>query len=183
EEQDPSDAIPVELDSLQMWAIGDRVLDRVLAGDDLDAVETAERARGDIPPFRLGAPVLDKVHTTVEALVATSAEARRTPAETVDVTVDVEGVRLTGQVPDVRGQTIVRVSYSRLGARQRLAAWVDLLALTVAVPGTAWTAEVYGSGGKAGPQRSLLGPVDPENAAAFLAELLDVYERGMVEPI
>lgn len=183
EEDEPSDAIPVELDSLQTWTIGDRVLARVLAGDDLDAVETAERARGDIPPFQLGAPVLDKVHDTVLALVTVSAEARSQPAETVDVTRDIEGTRLTGQIPDVRGNRIVRVSYSRLGPRLRLAAWLDLLTLTAARPEVAWTAEVYGSGGKAGPQRSVLGPVDPENAQAFLAELLDVYERGMVEPI
>ena len=183
EDDEPSDAIPVELDNLQTWEIGDRVLGRVLAGEDLDAVETAERARGAIPPLRLGAPVLDKVHETVAALVARSADARGVPAEAVDVTVGVGGTRVTGQVPDVRGQRIVRVSYSRLGPRQRLAAWVDLLALTVAHPATEWTAEVYGAGGKAGPQRSLLGPVDPENAEAFLAELLDVYERGMVEPL
>ncbi len=183
EEDEPSDAIPVELDSLQAWAIGDRVLARVLAGDELSAVEVAERARGDIPPLRLGTPVLDKVHDTVEALVAVSAAARSRAAETSDITVDVDGVRVTGQVPDLRGSTIVRVSYSRLGPRHRLAAWLDLLALTAAHPDGRWTAEVYGAGGKPGPQRSTLGPVDPDNARAFLSELVDVYARGMVEPI
>src|SRR5690606_25410912 len=91
EEDEPSDAIPVELGPLETWAVGDRVLTRVLAGEDLAAVEVAERARGDIPPLRLGAPVLDKVHETVEALVTVSAAARRLPAETVDVTTEVDG--------------------------------------------------------------------------------------------
>ncbi len=183
EEDEPSDAIPVELGPLETWAVGDRVLTRVLAGEDLAAVEVAERARGDIPPLRLGAPVLDKVHETVEALVTVSAAARRLPAETVDVTTEVDGVRVTGQVPDVRGSTIVRVSYSRLGPRQRLAAWLDLLALTAAEPDGGWRAEVFGAGGRTGPQRSLLGPVDPENARAFLGELVDVFRRGMCEPL
>ncbi|WP_156251427.1 exodeoxyribonuclease V subunit gamma [Pseudactinotalea terrae] len=180
ENEEPSDSIPVELDSLQAWAIGDRVLSRMLAGEDLDALETAERARGEIPPLQLGQPVLDKVHAAVTALEAASAEARTQPAETVDVTIDVDGVHVTGQVPDVRGHRIVRVTYSSLGARQRLAAWVDLLALTVAQPEVAWTAEVYGG---RSPRRSLLGPVDPENARAFLGELLDIYARGQREPL
>lgn len=183
EDDEPSDAIPVALDNLQAWAIGDRVLARVLAGEDLEAVETAERARGEIPPLRLGQPVLDKVHTAVEALVAASAEARTEPAEAVDVTLDLEQVRVTGQVPDVRGRRIVRVSYSRLGPKHRLAAWIDLLALTIAVPATTWTAEVYGAGGRSGPQRCVLGPVDPENAHAFFAELVDTYQRGQLEPL
>src|SRR5690606_38755738 len=103
-------------------------------------------------------PVLDKVHDAVEALVRASAEARRIPAETVDVTIDVGDARITGQVPDVRGRRIVRVTYSSLGAKHRLAAWIDLLALTAARPGLPWTAEIYAAKGK----RSLLGPVDPE---------------------
>ncbi len=180
EDEEPSDSIPVELDSLQAWAIGDRVLTRLLAGEDLDALETAERARGEIPPLQLGQPVLDKIHTAVTALAAASAEARTQPAETIDVTIDVDGVHVTGQVPDVRGRRIVRVTYSSLGAKQRLSAWVDLLALTVARPEVAWTAEIYGG---RSPRRSLLGPVDPENARAFLDELLDLYERGQQEPL
>jgi len=183
EEDEPSDAIPVELDSLEAWAIGDRVLSRVLAGNDLDAVEAAERARGAIPPLHLGKPLMDKVHDAVVPLLDRSATARAEPAETVDVTLETGGTRVTGQVPDVRGRMIVRVTYSRLGAKQRLAAWLDLLALTVASPGIAWTAVIFGSGGRAGPQCSRIGPVDPENADAFLGELLDTYRRGMREPI
>lgn len=183
EEDEPSDAIPVELDSLQVWEIGDRVLTRVLAGADLAEVEAAERSRGAIPPRQLGKPVIEKVHAMVVPLLEASAPARATPAEAVDVTLDVDGIRVTGQVPDVRGTTIVRVSYSRLGPKPRLAAWLDLLALTVGHPGTQWNALVFGSGGKAGPQLSQLGPVEEENAAVFLAELLDVYRRGMREPL
>lgn len=183
EEDELSDAIPVELDSLQTWTIGDRVLRRALQGAPLAEVEAAERVRGAVPPAQLGGPVLDAVHDTAQQLLQASAPARAVPAETVDVTLTVGGTRLTGQVPDVRDGRIVRVSYSRLGPRQRIGAWLDLLALTIAVPDRAWVAEVIGAGGRAGPQRSVIGPVDPENAAAFLQDLLDVHRRGMAEPL
>ncbi len=188
DEDELSDAIPVELDNLQTWAVGNRVLSRVLGGEHLDVVETAERSRGALPPFALGKAILDDVHDAVVDLLRVSEASRALPAETVDVTLDLttdgERTDVTGQVPDVRGDVIVRVSYSRLGAKARLAAWIDLLALTVALPGRPWQAEVYGKGGRrSGPSRSVLGPVDPENARHFLGELIDTYRRGRCEPL
>ena len=48
------DAIPVELDALEMWGVGDRLLREVLAGAGPVAVMTAEQLRGTLPPGGLG---------------------------------------------------------------------------------------------------------------------------------
>ena len=47
----------------------------------------------------------------------------------VDVKVDLDGRRLTGTVPGVRGNVLTTVTYSKVNPRHRLAAWVRLLAL------------------------------------------------------
>ncbi|MFV0426553.1 MAG: exodeoxyribonuclease V subunit gamma [Beutenbergiaceae bacterium] len=184
DEDEPDDAIPVELDALTEWGIGERMLRQALAGVDLLDAEAAERSRGAVPPLALGQRVLEKVRSQVDPLLQAVANHRSEQAETVDVTVDLEGRRITGQVPDVRGGAIVRVSYSRLGPKARLAAWIDLVMLTAAQPQISWTALVIGrGGGRRPPQRSQLGPVSPTRARAVLAELLDLYDRGMTEPL
>ncbi|WP_343960886.1 exodeoxyribonuclease V subunit gamma, partial [Pseudonocardia alaniniphila] len=57
-EDDPSDALPVDLDGLATWAIGDRLLRDRLAGHDLDHCRQAEWRRGELPPGALGDAVL-----------------------------------------------------------------------------------------------------------------------------
>ena len=56
-----SDALPVQLDALEEWGVGRRLLDGLLAGAPMNACVAAEVARGALPPGRLAKPVLDRV--------------------------------------------------------------------------------------------------------------------------
>ena len=67
------DALPIDLDNLESWQIGQRMLDARLAGATEDAALGAELARGALPPGNLAAPVIDKL------LPAGRADRRRTP--------------------------------------------------------------------------------------------------------
>ena len=177
-----TDALPVEIGGLEAWEVGDRVLRAVLAGADPAAVLTAERLRGALPPLQLGRRQLETIEARAHALWSATQEARRLPATSRDVTVELGGGRrLTGVVADVRGNRLVRVHYSNLGPKHRLASWVDLLALSVAEPDSSWTASTYGWH-RTGPRHSLLGPVD-HRAAELLGRLVDLHDRGLREPL
>ena len=64
------DVLPVELDPLEQWAVGQRLLDALLAGTPIaDAVEI-EVARGTLPPGRLALPVLARVRPVAEQIAA-----------------------------------------------------------------------------------------------------------------
>ena len=82
---------------------------------------------------------------------------------------------------DVRGDRIVRVTYSSLRPRARLAAWVDLLALASADPARAWSSAVVGRWGA----KARAAQVDPLGAEApgLFANLVAVYDAGMCEPL
>ncbi len=54
EHDEVDDALPVEVDSLQAYAVGDRVLRHVIAGAEPGGVLLAEQLRGDLPPLKLG---------------------------------------------------------------------------------------------------------------------------------
>ena len=56
-------------------------------------------------------------------------------AEALDVAVDLGGGRLlTGTVTDVYGDRVVRTSFSRVGPKHWIDAWVPLLALCASRP-------------------------------------------------
>ena len=65
------DGIPIELDGLSTWHIGDRMLRAILAGRDLEDVRQAELWRGELPPGMLGQRVLEAVTDQVKAITRT----------------------------------------------------------------------------------------------------------------
>jgi exodeoxyribonuclease V gamma subunit len=184
DEPEPSDALTVELTGLEIWAVGDRVLANRLAGVDSGRCVAAERRRGELPPGELGKRVLDRVGAVVEPLVAAAAAVRVGDGRAIDVAVDLGPARLSGTVPTVHGETIVRVEYSRLSAKHRLRAWAQVLALSAAYPETPWTATTIGRAARGdGVQRSVVGPVPAGAAGALLADLVALRERGLAAPL
>jgi exodeoxyribonuclease V gamma subunit len=180
-----ADAVPIELDALERWAVGDRLVRDVLAGMNPTDGMVAEQLRGLLPPGVLGQRELTGVVRAVQPLVTQAMELRRGQPRTVaiDIPLRVQGrdVRLTGSVTDVFGGDLVTVTYSSLGAKQRFAAWVDLLALSVADPDRMWRSHALGKQ-RSGAQRALAGPLD-NHAAAWLADVVDVWLRGQREPL
>jgi exodeoxyribonuclease V gamma subunit len=125
------DALPVELDALEKWGVGQRILEGRLEGCDARAVCLAEIARGHLPPGVLGRPVLDEVFTAAEQIVRQAlALLGDVPATSADVRVDLrDGRALTGTVTGLRGERVQTTTYSRVGANHRLDACVVVLAL------------------------------------------------------
>jgi exodeoxyribonuclease V gamma subunit len=180
DEQQSSDSIPIEPDHLERWQIGNRILGRLRAGHDEDAVKRAEWLRGDVPPFELGNTLLDGVLT--EALRSV----REVPADLPEprlhdlaLTVPVPGhgqVPLVGRVASY-GTELLQVEFSSLQPRHRLTAWLRLLALTAAVPGD-WQARVVGKG-----RRAMLVAPPQEAARGLLGRYLALYALGMSQPL
>jgi exodeoxyribonuclease V gamma subunit len=178
------DALQVELDSLEQWALGDRLLKAALRGASVEACRQAEWRRGALPPAGLGRLQLDRVLANVAPLVAASADLRSSDGTTADVVVDLDGRRVSGTVATIHGDVLLRVEYSRLGAKHRLRAWAQLLALTAAFPGTPWTAVTIGRNSRGGALRSTLGPIESAALAREqLGDLVDLRDRGLRQPL
>lgn len=80
-------------------------------------------------------------------------------------------------VSGIRDRTLVRVSYGTVRGRQRLRAWIELLALKVAHPEVAWRSVVIGKSARG----SILGPIAEADARARLHDLLQLWARGLCE--
>ncbi|HEX2412075.1 MAG TPA: exodeoxyribonuclease V subunit gamma [Solirubrobacteraceae bacterium] len=179
------DALPVELQPLAKARAGQRLLEACLAGAGIEAAVAAERARGELPPGRLAEPVLEEIGPIVELIAARAGSELDLTEAPVSVDVRVElphGRTLRGTVPGVRGTALGAVRYARLGPRHRLAAWVRFLALTAS--GLAVDAITIGRGsGDDAVAVARLAPMPADQAAAHLADLVELYDRGMCEPL
>nr|WP_196791457.1 exodeoxyribonuclease V subunit gamma [Motilibacter aurantiacus] len=193
-DDEPSDVLAVELEPLERWAVGERLLRDRLAGASPERCRQAEWRRGTLPPGPLGGRALEAVLGSVEPLVRAAEAARAgAPAQTVDLVAAVPAssgarpgataTRVEGTVGDVHGDTVVSVTYSRLAAKHRLRAWASLVALTVAHPGTRWRAVTIGRGYGDRPRCSTLGPLRPEDASIVLGQLVSLHAAGMREPL
>ena len=173
--------------------MGERLLAARMAGADLDACVAAERARGLLPPGALAERILGRLISDVEVIVAAALDDAEPTSLEVNVTLD-DGTRIVGTVPDVRGDVVRSVSFSRLAPDRRLKAWLRLLALTVARPERPFEALTVGRLRESGPSdcfvsmahiRALDGDAAArrDTATRYLAELVDLYRRGMREPL
>ncbi|UYP19998.1 exodeoxyribonuclease V subunit gamma [Rhodococcus sp. Z13] len=180
-EEGITDALDIELDGLAQWKLGDRMLEKRLAGMSQAAFRSAEWRRGTLPPATLGGKVLDAVTDNVERLVAACSGVHTGPSRTVDVRVDLgDGRRVTGTVGGVHGCVLARSTYSRLAPKHRLEAWIRLLAVVASGHRGEWRAVTTGRSGSRS-WRSTLHP--PADAAGILAVLVDLRDRGLCAPL
>ncbi|MFK5582873.1 exodeoxyribonuclease V subunit gamma [Serinicoccus sp. LYQ131] len=191
--EERTEGIPIELDGLQKWAIGERMLAAVLDGRDAGTIEDAELWRGDLPPSSLGAEVLREVKGRVQLVAGATWHAVgqggwgiplvREVAD-VDLTLP-SGRRLTGSVPGMVGPHALTATYSTVRAKQRLRSWVTSLALAGAL-GPESRSHLVGQkqwGRAKGGVHHTHGPHDPARALELLDQLGDVRDRGLHEPI
>jgi exodeoxyribonuclease V gamma subunit len=178
------DAMPVEVDALEEWGVGDRMLGDMLRGMHPDDAAHAEWRRGALPPGRLGVRKAKEIRDQAAELALTARAYRNVGGTSHDVDIDLGGGRrLAGTVSGVYGDRVVAVTYSKLGGKQLLEAWIRLLALTACMPGTPWTAVCIGRAkrGTAAMTR-LLGPPG-EPAVDVLRGLVRLYDAGRREPL
>jgi exodeoxyribonuclease V gamma subunit len=192
--RDFEDAIPISLDGLSAWEVGERILRARLGGADWATCRAAEVARGGLPPGELAEPSLLDMEHDVEALVQASAASNAGVAAT-SIAVDLElsgRPNLAGVVQGVRGDVVHLVTYRRMQPALRLAAWVHLLAVTAAQPERPFSAVTIGRAEARSSRTVSIAEIAPlgedpagrkQNAEAQLGRLLEVFFLGMAQPL
>lgn len=154
EADEMADGIPIELDHLERWSVGDRVVRSVLTGSSLERAVADETRRGSLPPEPLPSGV-STIEKQARGILEGVPQGER---ESHDVFIDLAlppgsdgspaaSIRLTGVVPGVIGDEIQVVNFSSVNANHLAEAWVKVLALAVAHPERTWSAAVRGKYG------------------------------------
>ncbi|MXG89088.1 exodeoxyribonuclease V subunit gamma [Nocardioides flavescens] len=179
-----SDAMPVEIDALETWGVGDRMLDDMLRLVHPDQARAIEWRRGALPPGQLGWRKATEVRETAMNLARAALTHRQVQPRARDVDIELPGGRrVTGTVTPVYGDRLVAVGYSRLDGKHLLESWVRLLVLAAGHPEHNWTALTVGRAPR-GPQAAerLLGPA-VEEPLGLLRDLVQLYDDGRRAPL
>jgi exodeoxyribonuclease V gamma subunit len=189
------DGIPLDLAPLDLWRVSTDLLQhrRRLVGpwdeSAIDAWEVVERRRGAVPPGVFGDDDLARAHQRVEALLGVVAgffgpDLPEPEPVAVDVAVPVGAVdvRVVGQVPDVVGATVVRVSASSMKDHDLLVAWLDLALLGAQHPDVDWSCLLVARKGD-GAVHHHLRLASAGAAREVLAILVDLHRRVLCDAV
>jgi len=191
--EETADNLPVELDPLAGWGVGQRLLEARLAGVDARAACLAEIARGTLPPGALGEPAVREMLPVVEAILANAGALLSGDAEARPLDIQLtlaDGRRLSGTAGTVHGDVLLVRTFSRIRPRQRLSAWVRLLAATATEPERELSALTVGRG--AGRTDVAIARIPPlagdtggrrQAALEHLTALVGLFDRGLQEPL
>lgn len=186
QEDPPSDEIPLDLDGLQMWKIGDAMLTAVLAGSSFEEARRAAWLDGSLPPGALGNEILSKITSTVSDLHERATKPLTEPSDQHEIEVwgdfsepvgGATGFILTGSAVS-HGDAIVDVTYSKGKAKAYLDLAIRVLALATAgnaqIKGGRLIAQKYGI--------RVTAPA-PDRARQILAGLVRLASRARIEPL
>jgi len=168
---------PLDLDNLERWQVGDDLLRRSLEKRPCDL--EVMRRRGLLPAGEIGRAEYDGVWGTVAEIVG-EIEGSGSTGEKVDVELQFGDDRLIGTVADVDAAGRTEHQYSTIGGRQELSLWIRHLALCASRPAWRGTSALVGRQDK-GASKVLFAPVD--GALDLLAQLFELYRRGMTAPL
>ncbi|OCB54305.1 exodeoxyribonuclease V subunit gamma [Mycobacterium vulneris] len=178
-----TDEMPVEIDALEEWTVGDRMLSDILRGMTPADAQQAEWRRGTLPPGQLGWRRAIALRDQCALLAAEALRHRGTDPQAYDVDIDLgTGRRLTGTVSPVFGDGLVSVTYSKLDGKHLLQSWIPLLALAAGLPGRDWSAVCIGRP-RRGDTPRVEGLGRPDDPVGLLADLVAIYDAGRREPL
>jgi len=178
------DAMPVDIDALEEWTVGDRMLSDILRGMSPDQARQAEWRRGTLPPGQLGWRKAAEIRDQSALLAAEARQYRTADGQAYDVDIKLGGGRrLTGTVSPVFGERLVSVTYSKLDGKHLLESWIPLLALFARGSRRDWSAVCIGRP-KRGTTPRVEGLGRPDgDAVEALRELVAIYDAGRREPL
>jgi exodeoxyribonuclease V gamma subunit len=187
--RDVGDREPMELDSLDHWRLGDRLVDLLLEGIDEQRCYELLRLSGELPLAAMGKAAfmaLSRAATPVIAAVRGEAMGDRLPP--LDVSLAVGGLRLRGQIRRRYTRGLREVAFARLNARHLLGLWIRHLVTTLVArdsDGVHQAPEQSILVARAGAEEivtttAFLPVADPR---AVLEPLAEIFRRGMCEPL
>jgi len=183
---------PLELDSLQNYQLGDRLLDRLTGADAAGEADAADlyahtRAAGQLPLGTPGRCHFDLLWHKAKLLAEQIRPLRAgMPLEPVRFELEVRGVRLAGTIGSLWLAGRIMQRFGRLDGTRWIELWLPHLILeAVGWPGERGLSFYFGRDGKKTGEDSVTRVVfghvpDP---AAILDQLMDIYLRGLSRPL
>jgi exodeoxyribonuclease V gamma subunit len=174
---------PFDIKGLERYLFEQKLLEKRMTGKELEGFSVVAKASGQLPPGTVGECIYDDFRRGVEDYAdKTKPYIEGEPLEPIEIDINFDNFRLTGEIVDLYPENLLRYRYARITARDRIQAWIYHLALNA----------IHGN---QHPGISLLAGLDQERvwtawryspvekSERILKELLEIYRAGLSKPI
>ncbi|WP_136148860.1 exodeoxyribonuclease V subunit gamma [Escherichia coli] len=176
EDSEIPDTEPFILEGLSRYQINQQLLNALVEQDDAERLFRRFRAAGDLPYGAFGEIFWEKQCQEMQQL-ADRVIACRQPGQGMEIDLACNGVQITGWLPQVQPDGLLRWRPSLLSVAQGMQLWLEPL--------------VYCASGGNGESRLFLRkdgewrfpPLAAEQALHYLSQLIEGYREGMSAPL
>ncbi|ELA5608582.1 exodeoxyribonuclease V subunit gamma [Escherichia coli] len=176
EDSEIPDTEPFILEGLSRYQINQRLLNALVDQDDAERLFRRFRAAGDLPYGAFGEIFWETQCREMQQL-ADRVIACRQPGQSMEIDLACNGVQITGWLPQVQSDGLLRWRPSLLSVAQGMQLWLEHL--------------VYCASGGNGESRLFLRkdgewrfpPLEAEQAIHYLSQLIEGYREGMSSPL
>ncbi|MGO1309876.1 MAG: exodeoxyribonuclease V subunit gamma, partial [Kluyvera intermedia] len=176
EESDIPDTEPFTLEGLTRYQLNQQLLNTLIEQQEPEPMYRRYRAAGELPYGPFGEIAWEAQRLEMAALADRVIECRRA-GQNMEIDLDCAGVNITGWLPQVQDNGLLRWRPSLLSVSQGMQLWLEHL--------------VYCASGGNGESRLLLRkegewcfpPLCVDEAKAYLAQLVEGYRQGMCQPL
>ena len=176
EESDIPETEPFTLDSLARYQLNQQLVNTLIEQQDAELMYRRFRAAGELPYGAFGEIAWDDQCREMQAL-ADRVIASRQPGEQREIELECDGITITGWLPQVQSDGLLRWRPSMASIAQGMQLWLEHL--------------VYCASGGTGESRLLLRkegewrfpPLASQEALGYLSQLVAGYRQGMSSPL
>ncbi|EFM2061257.1 exodeoxyribonuclease V subunit gamma [Escherichia coli] len=176
EDSEIPDTEPFILEGLSRYQINQQLLNALVDQDDAERLFRRFRAAGDLPYGAFGEIFWETQCREMQQL-ADRVIACRQPGQSMEIDLACNGVQITGWLPQVQSDGLLRWRPSLLSVAQGMQLWLEHL--------------VYCASGGNGESRLFLRkdaewrfpPLEAEQAIHYLSQLIEGYREGMSSPL
>ncbi|HCO5900323.1 exodeoxyribonuclease V subunit gamma [Escherichia coli] len=176
EDSEIPDTEPFILEGLSRYQINQQLLNALVEQDDAERLFRRFRAAGDLPYGAFGEIFWERQCQEMQQL-ADRVIACRQPGQSMEIDLACNGVQITGWLPQVQPDGLLRWRPSLLSVAQGMQLWLEHL--------------VYCASGGNGESRLFLRkdgewrfpPLAAEQALHYLSQLIEGYREGMSAPL
>ena len=176
EESEIPDTEPFTLEGLTRYQLNQQLLNTLVEENDAERLFRRFRAAGTLPYGPFGEILWDTQRQEMQSL-AERIIACRQPCQSMEIDLNCNGVQITGWLPQVQEDGLLRWRPSLISIAQGVQLWLEHL--------------VYCASGGTGESRLFLRkdgewrfpPLDAEQALLYLSQLIEGYREGMSSPL
>ena len=176
EESEIPETEPFILEGLSRYQLNQQLLNTLVEENDAERLFRRFRAAGTLPYGPFGEILWDTQRQEMQSL-AERIIACRQPCQSMEIDLNCNGVQITGWLPQVQEDGLLRWRPSLISIAQGVQLWLEHL--------------VYCASGGTGESRLFLRkdgewrfpPLEAEQALQYLSQLIEGYREGMSSPL